>query len=97
MIASVAKSFFDRSGVASDFTGNASAGGPGTTAGPVNPHHVYWSYVINSKLDNSITSVPGAGSFMKISQLHESAMTALMVEKMMAPGEPGAHEKRPLR
>jgi prepilin-type N-terminal cleavage/methylation domain-containing protein/prepilin-type processing-associated H-X9-DG protein len=53
--------------------------------------HVYWCYVINSKIDNSLANVPGsvidktrAGSgFLRITQIRQSALTALLVEKLM--------------
>jgi prepilin-type N-terminal cleavage/methylation domain-containing protein/prepilin-type processing-associated H-X9-DG protein len=57
--------------------------------------HVYWCYVINSKLDNSLKNVPGAvidktssgSGFIRISQIHQSALTPLLVEKRMATTE----------
>jgi prepilin-type N-terminal cleavage/methylation domain-containing protein/prepilin-type processing-associated H-X9-DG protein len=55
---------------------------------------VYWCYVINSKLDNSVAQViPGTAvtannsPLWKISQLKQSSLTVLLVEKMMSPGE----------
>lgn len=57
--------------------------------------HVYWCYVINSKIDNSLPNVPGSlidrhssgSGFVRISQIRQSAMTALLVEKLMAINE----------
>ncbi len=54
--------------------------------------HVYWCYVINSKIDNSLQNVPGSlkvgrstgSGFLRISQIRQSALTVLLVEKMMA-------------
>lgn len=55
---------------------------------------VYWCYVINSKLDNSVyANVQGSAMtannspLWKISQLRQPSLTALMTEKMMTPGE----------
>jgi prepilin-type processing-associated H-X9-DG protein len=55
---------------------------------------VYWCYVINSKLDNSVAQVipgttptPNNSPLWKISQLKQSALTVLLVEKIMSPGE----------
>jgi prepilin-type processing-associated H-X9-DG protein len=55
---------------------------------------VYWCYVINSKLDNSVSQVvPGTMStannspLFKISQIPQSSLVPLLVEKMMSPGE----------
>jgi prepilin-type processing-associated H-X9-DG protein/prepilin-type N-terminal cleavage/methylation domain-containing protein len=53
--------------------------------------HVYWCYVINSKIDNSLQNVPGSlvdahasgSGFIRISQIRQNAMTALLVEKLM--------------
>jgi len=57
--------------------------------------HVYWCYVINSKIDNSLQNIPGSlrdtraggSGFLRISQIHQSALTALLVEKMMSTTE----------
>jgi prepilin-type N-terminal cleavage/methylation domain-containing protein/prepilin-type processing-associated H-X9-DG protein len=54
---------------------------------------VYWCYVINSKLHVSVYNIPGTPlsvnncPLFKISQLRQPAITALLVEKMMTPGE----------
>ena len=66
---------------------------PNSTPGTVVPEHVYWCYVINSKLDDSLKNAPGSGKtssgngFLKISLFRQSALTVLLVEKMMSPGE----------
>jgi prepilin-type processing-associated H-X9-DG protein len=56
--------------------------------------HVYWCYVANSKIDNSLANVPGSAmdlrassGLLRVSQLHQSALTVLLVEKMMYPNE----------
>lgn len=57
--------------------------------------HVYWCYVMNSKIDNSLKNIAGslidktrAGSgFLRISQIHQSALTVLLVEKLMSINE----------
>jgi prepilin-type N-terminal cleavage/methylation domain-containing protein/prepilin-type processing-associated H-X9-DG protein len=57
--------------------------------------HVFWCYVINSKIDNSVQNVPGSlrdtraggSGFLRISQIHQSALTVLLVEKMMSSTE----------
>ena len=66
---------------------------PNTTAGAVQPMPVYWCYVINSKLDNSVKNIAGTfvtasgNGFLKLTQLHRPAITVLMVEKVMQSGE----------
>ena len=77
--------------------GNAAGSRPqyvvGGGTGAVVQAEVYWCYVINSKLDNSLKNVAGSGDttvengFLRISQLRQSALTVLLVEKLMAPGE----------
>jgi prepilin-type N-terminal cleavage/methylation domain-containing protein/prepilin-type processing-associated H-X9-DG protein len=54
--------------------------------------HTFWCYVINSKIDNSLANIPGAvidktssgSGFLRISQLHQSSITVLLVEKLMS-------------
>jgi prepilin-type processing-associated H-X9-DG protein/prepilin-type N-terminal cleavage/methylation domain-containing protein len=61
--------------------------------------HAYWCYVINSKIDNSLINVPGSlldkrssgSGFIRISQIKQSALTALLVEKLMSTTEGAAH------
>jgi prepilin-type processing-associated H-X9-DG protein/prepilin-type N-terminal cleavage/methylation domain-containing protein len=53
--------------------------------------HVYWCYVANSKIDNSLQNIPGgardltsSGSgLLRISQIPHSALTVMLVEKLM--------------
>ena len=60
--------------------------------------HVYWSYVINSKIDNSLNHIPGAmldkqsagSGLLRISQIPQTALTVLLVEKLMASNEGNA-------
>ena len=57
--------------------------------------HVYWCYVMNSKIDNSLQNVPGSArdltssgsGLLRASQIPHSALTVLLVEKLMAAGE----------
>jgi prepilin-type processing-associated H-X9-DG protein len=57
--------------------------------------HVYWCYVINSKIDNSLQNVPGSvvdktssgSGFIRIPQIRQSAITVLLVEKLMTQTE----------
>ncbi len=75
--------------------GNAAGSPPqylaGTTPGAVQGRPVYWCYVINSKLDNSLRNIAGSAGatvgFLKITQLRQSALTVLLVEKLMQAGE----------
>ncbi len=54
---------------------------------------VYWCYVINSKLDNSVKNIAGTfitasgNGFLKLTQLHRPAISVLLVEKVMQSGE----------
>ena len=55
---------------------------------------VYWCYVINSKLDNSVSQVvPGTmitannSPLFKISEIRHNSLVPLLVEKIMSPGE----------
>jgi prepilin-type N-terminal cleavage/methylation domain-containing protein/prepilin-type processing-associated H-X9-DG protein len=60
------------------------------TSPPVVCAHTYWCYVINSKIDNSLSNVPGSlidkrasgSGFLRISQISQSALTALLIEKL---------------
>jgi prepilin-type processing-associated H-X9-DG protein len=53
--------------------------------------HVYWCYVMNSKIDNSLKNLAGSvidktrsgSGFLRISQIRQSALTVLLVEKLM--------------
>jgi prepilin-type N-terminal cleavage/methylation domain-containing protein/prepilin-type processing-associated H-X9-DG protein len=64
-------------------------------AGSVVCAHTYWCYVINSKIDNSLINVPGSlldkrasgSGFIRITQIHQSALTVLLVEKLMSTTE----------
>ncbi|HEY1923315.1 MAG TPA: H-X9-DG-CTERM domain-containing protein, partial [Tepidisphaeraceae bacterium] len=57
--------------------------------------HVYWSYIMNSKIDNSLASLAGSlrdktasgSGFIRLSQIRQSALTVLLVEKLMSPTE----------
>jgi prepilin-type N-terminal cleavage/methylation domain-containing protein/prepilin-type processing-associated H-X9-DG protein len=57
--------------------------------------HTYWSYVINSKIDNSLENVPGSvidktasgSGFLRVSQIPQSSLTVLLIEKAMNIGE----------
>ncbi len=66
---------------------------PLTTPGPVVARPVYWCYVINSKLDNSLKNVAGSqattagNGFLKLAQLKQSQLTVLLVEKLVESGE----------
>ncbi len=62
----------------------------GLPPGPTRTAHTFWCYVTNSKIDNSIASMPGSTAsshFLKASLIRQSQLTPVMAEKMMAAGE----------
>jgi prepilin-type processing-associated H-X9-DG protein/prepilin-type N-terminal cleavage/methylation domain-containing protein len=74
--------------------GNAPGSTPQYVPGSTNTTSVaieaYWSYVVNSKIDNSIASMPGSNAnsrFLKASLVPQSQLTSIMAEKMMTDGE----------
>ncbi|MGA2499349.1 MAG: DUF1559 domain-containing protein [Tepidisphaeraceae bacterium] len=66
----------------------------GAAAGAVSGQPVYWCYVINSKLDNSLGNISVGlndgvvkTGFLKLPELRQSSLTVLLVEKIMQSGE----------